>query len=63
MLCYSSGTLWWLVGVIGVTLAVPEKIIIELKQNKNWSYNYACVYMKVIIINGIRYQFVNPPVE
>ena len=22
-------------------MAVPEKKIIELKQNKNWSYNYA----------------------
>ena len=63
MLCYSSGTLGWLVDVIGVTLAVPEKKIIELKQNKNWSYNYVCVYMKVIMINGIRHQFVNLPVE
>ena len=44
-------------------MAVPEKKIIELKQNKNWSYNYVCVYTKVIMINGIRYQFVNLPVE
>ena len=62
-MCYSSGTLGRLVGVIGVTLAVPEKSNYRVETNKNWSYIYACVYMKVIIINGIRYQFVNLPVE